>query len=133
MSTTVGSGGLETVYAGGTASGTTLGNGGGQLVFGAASGTTVNSGGTEADYGTASGTTVNSGGNEKDYGTTVSTTVGSGGLETVEAGGSASGNDAWQWRWPAGVRDGEWHDDQQRRHRDGLRHDDQRHGQGRRS
>ena len=106
INATVKGGGLETVQAGGSASGTIVSSGGKQVVFGTASGTTINSGGTETTYGTASGTTVNSGGNESTYGTTVSTTVGSGGLETVQAGGSASGTTLGNGGSQAGVRDG---------------------------
>ncbi len=73
--TTINSGGIQVVEAGGTASSTT-----------------INSGGFQYDYGTATGTTVNGGGIEYVFsgGTAGGTTL-SGGTEIVMSGGIANG------------------------------------------
>ena len=111
ISTTATGGGIEYVFAGGTASGTTLNGylvvdasgvtteaGGEEFVDGTAISTTVNSYGTEYvnSGGTATGTTVNAGGFEfvQFGGTAISTTLSGGGdfftYEIVEDGGTAS-------------------------------------------
>ncbi len=104
--TTVSSGGTQ--YDAGTASNTTL-SGGTQVVFGSAANTTVDNGGTQdvVAGGMATGATVSSGGLQNDAGSAIgatlsggtqvvfasatSTTVDSGGIESVAAGGTASG------------------------------------------
>jgi len=80
----------------GSAYGTTLNNGGYEIIYssGVASGSTVNSGGTEVVSGVAYAATVNSGGIESVQGGGISyaVTVNSGGLESVMAGGVISGS-----------------------------------------
>jgi autotransporter passenger strand-loop-strand repeat protein len=84
------SGGTEVVY--GSAAATTVASGGLQYVVagGTAIGTTVSSGGIQYDAGTVSGTTL-SGGTEIVDGTATSVTVASGGIQNVDAGGTAIG------------------------------------------
>jgi autotransporter passenger strand-loop-strand repeat protein len=106
--TTIDSGGIQNVAAGGTASGTTVSSGGiqydagiaisttlsggTQVVFSSAATTTINGGGIQdvVSGGTASGTTVSSGGTQYVAGAASSTTL-SGGTQNVESGGTASG------------------------------------------
>jgi autotransporter passenger strand-loop-strand repeat protein len=102
------SAGDEVVSSGGTASGTTVNNGGEQDIEagGTASGTTVNDGGLQDVYGTASNTILSGDliGGEQDVesgGTASGTIVSSGGWQEVEAGGTASGTT---------VDDGGWQD-----------------------
>jgi len=95
--TTLRSGGVATIYAGGHANLTYVSSGSVLEFFGAgvASNTIVASGGTvyAASGGVVVGTTVSSGGNEYVYsgGVASNTTVASGGAEKVGAGGTASG------------------------------------------
>lgn len=95
-STTVNSGGIETVYAGGVANSTTINNGGYAYISsgGIASGTSVSSGGGEVVFsgGTARFATISNLGNEYVFagGTASSTTIKSGGIEYLYSGGVAS-------------------------------------------
>jgi autotransporter passenger strand-loop-strand repeat protein len=83
--------GVEVVQHGGTASGTTVDNGGIQDDYGKASGAIVHNGGVQdvETGGTASKTTVS--GEQDVFGSASSTTVKTGGIEIVETGGNASG------------------------------------------
>lgn len=85
--------GQQNIYAGGTATNTTLGAGYYQTNWGAAYNTTLN-GGIQNVYGTATNTTINSATSVQyvEAGALASnTTIGSGGTENVLAGGSAAG------------------------------------------
>jgi autotransporter passenger strand-loop-strand repeat protein len=85
--------GQQNIYAGGTATNTTLGVGYYQTNWGTASNTTLN-GGIQNVYGTATNTTINSATSVQyvEAGALASnTTIGSGGTENILAGGSAAG------------------------------------------
>jgi autotransporter passenger strand-loop-strand repeat protein len=87
--------GAQYVGAGGTANGTTVGNGGLQSVYGSATSTTIDNGGEQNVYadGTAAGATVNFGGVQIDWGAAVGTTI-NGGIQYVW--GTATGTTiAW--------------------------------------
>jgi autotransporter passenger strand-loop-strand repeat protein len=83
-------GGLEVLYSGGTASGTTVRGGEEYVAAGAmAVSATISSGGTQLVYGTASGATVSTGGQEfvLSGGVASGTLVSTGGVAVVESGG----------------------------------------------
>jgi autotransporter passenger strand-loop-strand repeat protein len=96
ISTSVGSGGTEAVYSGGSANVATVSSGGFQFVFsgGTTISTTVSTGGTEtiSSSGTASFTTVSAFGTENvlQGGTAISTSLDADGDQTVSSGGMAS-------------------------------------------
>ncbi len=87
------SGGRQFVY--GSAAATSLGNGGVEEIFagGTDSGTIVSSGGSEYDFGTAGGDTLSGGGVQyvESAATATATTLVSGGIEDILAGGTDSG------------------------------------------
>ncbi|MBP2199914.1 AIDA repeat-containing protein, partial [Pantoea cypripedii] len=94
-STTVNSGGAQYIYSGGTATGTEIGAGAAQGIYGTANSTTVAAGGAQYVYsgGTANWTTVTNNGfmNVASSATASDTTVNSGGTLYVNDGAIASG------------------------------------------
>ncbi|EPS7901194.1 autotransporter outer membrane beta-barrel domain-containing protein, partial [Escherichia coli] len=94
-STTINNGGWQNVYSGGSATSTTINSGGRQHVSsgGSATSTTINGGGLQivSSGGSATSTTINSDGQQTVFsgGSATSTTI-NGGLQYVSRGGSAT-------------------------------------------
>ena len=87
-STTINSGGSQSILSGGVANYTTINSGGYQNDFsGVANSTTINSGGHQDVCGVANSTTINSGGHQDVCGVANSTTINSGGYQNVYATG----------------------------------------------
>lgn len=87
--TTINSGGYQYVYSGGSATSTTI-KSGDQYVYGSATSTTINNYSVQFVYGSATDTIINSDGTQFLHGTATSTTINNGGDQIVFSGGSVT-------------------------------------------